>query len=258
MMKALSIACAAVLGVSAAAFADQTIDFDALAPGTVVSDQYREAGVVFGGNWQVEGPGAFTNAVSAPNSVQIFDPANTQNNYLVTIDFVIPGTSQPAAVPFFAFTATDSSVNNTNFFMRAYNPQGFEIGFAHAIVQPDGVYNPATDPELIYTPADPNQTIAHIEVTVSALEGSRVIEGDNFRFGDLIFPPCGPADLGKAGGVVGHDHQLNNNDFIAFINLFFNHDPSADLGTTGGLPGSDNTWDNNDFIAFITYFFNGC
>ncbi|MFT3686546.1 MAG: GC-type dockerin domain-anchored protein [Phycisphaerales bacterium] len=67
---------------------------------------------------------------------------------------------------------------------------------------------------------------------------------------------CSPADLGAAGGVVGHDRMLNNNDFIAFISLFFSNDAGADLGTTGGTPGSDGAWNNNDFIAFINYFFN--
>ncbi|MFT3683602.1 MAG: immunoglobulin domain-containing protein [Phycisphaerales bacterium] len=31
------------------------------------------------------------------------------------------------------------------------------------------------------------------------------------------------ADLGQAGGIPGHDGALDNNDFIAFINAFFNH-----------------------------------
>ncbi|MFT3687115.1 MAG: GC-type dockerin domain-anchored protein [Phycisphaerales bacterium] len=67
---------------------------------------------------------------------------------------------------------------------------------------------------------------------------------------------CSPADLGTAGGVLGHDRLLNNNDFIAFISLFFAHDAAADLGTTGGVAGSDGQWNNNDFIAFINFFFN--
>ncbi|MFT3686802.1 MAG: GC-type dockerin domain-anchored protein [Phycisphaerales bacterium] len=67
---------------------------------------------------------------------------------------------------------------------------------------------------------------------------------------------CSPADLGMAGGVVGHDRLLNNNDFIAFITLFFANDPRADMGMAGGVPGSDSLWNNNDFIAFISYFFN--
>ncbi|MBY0307562.1 MAG: hypothetical protein K2Q09_02365, partial [Phycisphaerales bacterium] len=67
---------------------------------------------------------------------------------------------------------------------------------------------------------------------------------------------CSPADVGTAGGVAGHDRLLNNNDFIAFITLFFANDPQADLGTSGGVAGSDNAWNNNDFIAFISYFFN--
>ncbi|MFT3686799.1 MAG: GC-type dockerin domain-anchored protein [Phycisphaerales bacterium] len=67
---------------------------------------------------------------------------------------------------------------------------------------------------------------------------------------------CSPADLGMAGGVLGQDRLLNNNDFIAFISLFFANDARADLGAAGGVPGSDGQWNNNDFIAFISYFFN--
>ncbi|MBY0307126.1 MAG: hypothetical protein K2Q09_00145 [Phycisphaerales bacterium] len=67
-----------------------------------------------------------------------------------------------------------------------------------------------------------------------------------------------PADLGAAGGVAGRDGRLDNNDFIAFIGLFFAADLGADLGAAGGQPGSDGAFDNNDFIAFISLFFAGC
>ena len=67
-----------------------------------------------------------------------------------------------------------------------------------------------------------------------------------------------PADLGTAGGLPGADGHLDNNDFIAFINHFFNSNPLADRGVAGGLPGHDGQFDNNDFIAFINQFFAGC
>ncbi len=70
-------------------------------------------------------------------------------------------------------------------------------------------------------------------------------------------PPC-PADVGVQGGVPGQDGVLDNNDFIAFINLFFAMDPLADRGVQGGVPGSDGLFDNNDFIVFINQFFAGC
>jgi hypothetical protein len=34
---------------------------------------------------------------------------------------------------------------------------------------------------------------------------------------------CLAADMGTTGGISGRDGQLNNNDFIAFIDAFFNH-----------------------------------
>ncbi|MFT3684787.1 MAG: GC-type dockerin domain-anchored protein [Phycisphaerales bacterium] len=67
-----------------------------------------------------------------------------------------------------------------------------------------------------------------------------------------------PADLGQQGGVPGQDGQLDNNDFIAFINFFFASNPAADLGVQGGVYGSDGQFDNNDFISFINLFFAGC
>jgi len=70
-------------------------------------------------------------------------------------------------------------------------------------------------------------------------------------------PAC-IADIGVAGGIPGHDGALDNNDFIAFINFFFDQNPIADMGVAGGLPGQDGLFDNNDFIAFITHFFDGC
>ena len=67
-----------------------------------------------------------------------------------------------------------------------------------------------------------------------------------------------PADLGGAGGLPVPDGVLDNNDFIVFINYFFDADPLADVGVQGGGPGQDGAFDNNDFIAFINLFFEGC
>ncbi|MFT3686175.1 MAG: GC-type dockerin domain-anchored protein [Phycisphaerales bacterium] len=69
--------------------------------------------------------------------------------------------------------------------------------------------------------------------------------------------PLCPADVGSPGGQSGPDGALDNNDFIAFINAFFNADATADFGSAGGVAGPDGQFDNNDFIAFINAFFNG-
>jgi hypothetical protein len=69
---------------------------------------------------------------------------------------------------------------------------------------------------------------------------------------------CNAADVGSQGGVAGADGLLDNNDFAAFITLFFNSDPAADVGGQGGVIGADTLFDNNDFAAFITIFFTGC
>jgi glucose/arabinose dehydrogenase len=67
--------------------------------------------------------------------------------------------------------------------------------------------------------------------------------------------PCGPADVGRTGGTPGFDRVLDNNDFVVFIDYFFNANPLADLGGTGGVPGPDTVFDNNDFVVFIDDFF---
>ncbi len=69
---------------------------------------------------------------------------------------------------------------------------------------------------------------------------------------------CGAADLGRAGGLIGGDNQLDNNDFIAFISHFFNQAPLSDVGRQGGVGPGDGLFDNNDFIVFIDQFFAGC
>jgi hypothetical protein len=75
---------------------------------------------------------------------------------------------------------------------------------------------------------------------------------------EFIPPPSCPADIGTQGGLPGHDGHLDNNDFVVFIDYFFNHNPLADRGIQGGIPGHDNQWDNNDFVVFIDQFFAGC
>ncbi len=65
------------------------------------------------------------------------------------------------------------------------------------------------------------------------------------------------AEVGIQGGIAGTDGNFDNNDFIVFIDWFFNGDPRADMGKQGGLAGVDQRLDNNDFIVFIDAFFNG-
>jgi hypothetical protein len=72
-----------------------------------------------------------------------------------------------------------------------------------------------------------------------------------------VIPGCGLADVGSEGGLAQPDGILDNNDFIVFIDRFFNGEASADIGIEGGALGSDGFFDNNDFIVFIDAFFNG-
>lgn len=75
---------------------------------------------------------------------------------------------------------------------------------------------------------------------------------------DGLTVSCGAADQGSQGGSAGADGVLDNNDFIVFIDRFFQHDPAADLGSQGGLAPGDGEFDNNDFVVFIDRFFAGC
>ncbi len=69
---------------------------------------------------------------------------------------------------------------------------------------------------------------------------------------------CGGADLASQGADANFDGVLDNNDFVVYIDLFFNQDPLADVGSTGGVLGSDGNFDNNDFVVYIDLFFSGC
>jgi hypothetical protein len=60
------------------------------------------------------------------------------------------------------------------------------------------------------------------------------------------------------GGLPGRDGLHDNNDFVVFIDLFFNQQSAADLGSQGGILGSDGQFDNNDFVVFIDQFFAAC
>jgi hypothetical protein len=84
-------------------------------------------------------------------------------------------------------------------------------------------------------------------------------QGASMAVTNVKVPTVCTADMGSQGGVAGPDGALDNNDFITFIDAFFNNDLlMADVGQQGGLPGPDNTLDNNDFIVFIDAFFAGC
>ena len=65
------------------------------------------------------------------------------------------------------------------------------------------------------------------------------------------------ADTGQQGGIEGADGAFDNNDFVVFIDWFFNNDPRADMGAQGGIRGVDQALDNNDFVIFIDAFFEG-
>jgi hypothetical protein len=100
--------------------------------------------------------------------------------------------------------------------------------------------------------------IATAASTVVHFLGLETVDGGPYLDDVRVLPGCGQADVGSAGGLAGPDGLLDNNDFIAFIDLFFSANPLGDFGRAGGEPGADGQFDNNDFIVFITQFFEGC
>ncbi|MFT3685893.1 MAG: GC-type dockerin domain-anchored protein [Phycisphaerales bacterium] len=122
----------------------------------------------------------------------------------------------------------------------------------HSQVLSYGTFDPDGDgprPPVLVVGGNLQQTGRYAATHIMAFGCSEAID---------VPPPCSPADIGSTGGQVGSDDLLNNNDFIAFITLFFIEDARVDFGSAGGVPGADGQFDNNDFIAFINYFFTGC
>lgn len=188
--SAIVIVSLAVAGATNAAF----IDFDDQPSGTIITDQYQSLGVIFSNHLVVVGPSPTTNAVSAPNSVAFYNPANLMSNYTVRADFVLPGTSTTAVTDFVAFTPTDASNQGTQFILSAYNSGGVFITSASRLVDSSGTYNPAVDTEVSVSAPG----IAYVEMTVFHTFGNRVIEGDDFRFNEPVPAPATlPAVLGS-------------------------------------------------------------
>ncbi len=126
------------------------------------------------------------------------------------------------------------------------------LGTTMGDVNLDGVQN-AADESII----NANMGMTNAAWHNGDLDGDGVVTGIDLA----IFQGgvrCGPADLGKQGGLIGFDGVKDNNDFIVFIDLFFNQSPLADFGRQGGIAGSDGLWDNNDFVVFIDAFFQPC
>jgi hypothetical protein len=137
--------------------------------------------------------------------------------------------------------------------VNAYNAANALIGTVTGNTA-DGNYNSGTAEDRFYGFIS---TVGIARLTIADQNGC--IEVDHIQAGrSTAALVCGPADIGSAGGLAGADGHLDNNDFIVFINLFFNGQPGADRGTSGGLPGTDGHLDNNDFIVFINQFFAGC
>ena len=139
------------------------------------------------------------------------------------------------------------------------------LGYRWQRVDDNGIGTDLTDGPIPGIPATAANS-GTSTLTLSAIGTG----ADRLRLRCIVSNDCGsaasipvrlfvsPADVGAAGGVPGRDGLYDNNDFIAFINYFFNTDTLADIGRAGGVLGEDGLFDNNDFIVFINQFFGGC
>jgi glycerophosphoryl diester phosphodiesterase len=133
--------------------------------------------------------------------------------------------------------------------LRALNVIGLDLGLSGAtpgygdLVRSEGLFL------SVYTINRPSQ------MTQAITNGVSKMETDYPELLDSIMQPLLPGDIGSQGGAIGPDGLLDNNDFIVFINWFFDGVIRADIGKEGGAEGSDDLFDNNDFIVFINRFF---
>jgi hypothetical protein len=105
-------------------------------------------------------------------------------------------------------------------------------------------------------PGSPGATVMTVRAVATTVCGPHVSLPATLS----LIAPCGGADVGATGGVFTGcgDGVLDNNDFVVYIDLFFNGDVIADVGSQGGVPGADGQFNNNDFVVFIDMFFSGC
>ena len=203
-------------------------------------------------------------ACTAPCFCIVFDPPHTgpmTGSVTLTLNHEDPGTSSA----FYDVTDVDLQAStDVEPSIRFTGTGTFEIG---------GDFTLTERLALTLTPSEGGDGQTRVydsgTQTVDGSGGNTVSVSfalDTSRFGcsrhsmqfDATAVPTCAADLGSAGGVRGSDGVLDNNDFIAFIDAFFNGDAVADMGSAGGLPGADGAFDNNDFIVFIDRFFIGC
>ncbi|MDP1661389.1 MAG: GC-type dockerin domain-anchored protein [Phycisphaerales bacterium] len=103
-------------------------------------------------------------------------------------------------------------------------------------------------------PREPTNSLLCSTFTIAGVEPeSTLAQPTPFTWYIRLYSNC--PDVGMVGGVIGSDGVLDNNDFVAFIDLFFEQDPRADVGAVGGEEKSDGLFDNNDWIVFIDLFF---
>ncbi len=138
-------------------------------------------------------------------------------------------------------------------------PQAMTIGGIGSVsVQPNYVYWGSMYTQSFTSNVPPATGAAWLKLGRPPA-GATGYQGDTLAVNGLKVPAVCVADVGSQGGILAPDGRLDNNDFVAFINAFFDgNQVIADVGRQGGIAGGDNLLNNNDFIVFIDGFFAGC
>ncbi|MDP1661285.1 MAG: GC-type dockerin domain-anchored protein [Phycisphaerales bacterium] len=180
----------------------------------------------------LDGPGVFTGAISTSNvadgrwhhivGTRSYFVTGGGWNYSIFVDGQLQGNNNLIGVG----SRAPTGVNAANGWSIGYAP-AWNVGYAGQI----------DEAALYCTALLPNRISQHYN------------DGDR---------RCNAADIGQSGGAPGADGAVDNNDFIVFIDYFFNGNPLADVGSQGGVAGPDGLFNNNDFVVFINQFFTPC
>ncbi len=220
---------------------DAVVDVRALpdgsvpADGAVITDQYRDAGVLFSGTRPSGDPIDLVIVGPVEDRGLFHRPEVPMATHVFT--FVRPGTDEPAFATRFQ-TAPLFEELGERVTLVGLDADGREVASA--------VFEPTRDvfDSIIAIEADQSTSFARVEVRTDGNPGIGFLQGarnDAMRF--RLLPPC-PADYDGDGALTIFDFLLFQNDFGA-------GSPAADFDGDGALTIFD-------FLAFQNAFDQGC
>lgn len=161
---------------------------------TVITNQFNNWGALYDGYWEVQsddGP----DAISAPNTILLYNPQDPTVSPLVRMRFVFHGTEFPSIGNFIGITAIDSAAEGTIFTMNAYDGEDTLMASLSTEVEPTHQYNFAEDEELVLF----MENMAYVTFSATAPAGQPImVEIDTLRYNHII---PGPGAVGLLGAV---------------------------------------------------------